>query len=244
MSRWERVTPGGYLLRLRQAWGKLLLASALAGAAALTGTSLAPGGYRATAVLRPVATGSESAEVAFESVMSPIGVAQGGSAALEELVVLFRSRDLTRRVFRRHDLWPSLWGDRLGPTQQMLQPTLWERLCWGQTAPRPPGDWDAVRAARAHLRVSADVRLGVVTVSFEASSREAAAAVSWRPTWRRRGTVSSRPHSAGRGRRRRSCRSSWPEPSTRRRASGFPGSTPRNWKRRCWREIGNSSGFA
>ncbi|MBI5016170.1 MAG: hypothetical protein HZB55_11890 [Deltaproteobacteria bacterium] len=177
MSRWEPFTPGGYLRLLQQAWWKVLLAAALGGAGAVMGTSLAPAGYRATAVLRPTATGPESAEVTFESVMSPIGIAQGGSAALENLVFLFRSRDLTRRVFRRNDLWPALWGERFDPLRKRISPNLWETLCWGQRVPRSPGDWDAVRAAESRLRVSADVRLGVVTVSFDARSRSDATAI-------------------------------------------------------------------
>ncbi|MBI5443948.1 MAG: hypothetical protein HY900_22410 [Deltaproteobacteria bacterium] len=177
MSRWASVTPRGYLRVLGQAWWKLLLATALGGAGAVLGTSLAPAEYRATAVVRPAARGQESAQVTFESVMSPIGMAQGGSAALEDLVVLFRSRDLTKRVFRRRELWPVLWGERFDPDRETIAPTRWEQVCWGQKAHRLPGDGDIVRAAQPRLRVSADVRLGVVTVSFDGPSREVAASV-------------------------------------------------------------------
>jgi len=154
----------------------VLCLAASGGLAAFALAHLWPPTCLATAVLRPVALGEGSAKVAFESVMSPIGVAEG-SAALEDLVLLFRSRDLTDRVFRAPGAWTRIAPKRFDPVRGTLRPTLWERATGSAGPPRAPDMWDAVRAAGSRLGVSANVRLGTVTVSFEAPAPEAATAI-------------------------------------------------------------------
>jgi uncharacterized protein involved in exopolysaccharide biosynthesis len=50
-----------------------------------------------------------------------------------------------------------------------------DRLFGREKEPTPPGDWDAIRAAKGSLKVSVNKKAGTVSISFESSSPEGSA---------------------------------------------------------------------
>ena len=88
---------------------------------------------------------------------------------------LFKSNDLAVRVFRKYNLWPILLGDKYrsrdGEDRSLLDGPSLRR----EKEPKPPGDWDAIRAAKGRLKVSVNRKAGTVSVSFESPSAEGSA---------------------------------------------------------------------
>ena len=68
-----------------------------------------PNLYRSKAVIMPVEEDNKQS-VALGALAS-FGISIGGPTKVEDLEVLFKSDDLTVRVFTRHDHWATLLGD-------------------------------------------------------------------------------------------------------------------------------------
>ena len=101
--------------------------------------------------------------------LATFGVNVGGATKVEDLESLFKSNDLTVRVFGKHNLWPILYKDRYDPATGKIRKS-WTSRLFGGKEPTPPGDWDAIRAARTRLKVLVNRRAGTLSVSFESSS--------------------------------------------------------------------------
>ena len=99
----------------------------------------------------------------------------GGPSRVEDLETLFKSNDLTVRVFRKYNLWPIVLADKFDPTTGKVKPAWTDRLFGNEKGPKPPGDWDAIRAAKDRLKVSVNKKAGTVFISFESPSAEGSA---------------------------------------------------------------------
>ena len=126
-----------------------------------------PNIYQATAVIAPPA--QEKRESPALGMLASFGVNLGGATKVEDLESLFKSNDLTVRVFRKHNLWPILYKDRYDPATGKIKSSWTDRL-FGGKGTEPPGDWDAIRAAKDRLDVSVNRKAGTVSVSFESPS--------------------------------------------------------------------------
>jgi uncharacterized protein involved in exopolysaccharide biosynthesis len=79
------------------------------------------------------------------------------------------------RVFRKYNLWPIVLADKLDPATGKVKPAWTDRLFGSKKEPKPPGDWDAIRAAKSLLTISVNKKTGTVSVSFESPSAEGSA---------------------------------------------------------------------
>ena len=106
--------------------------------------------------------------------VATFGVNVGGASKVEDLESLFKSNDLTVRVFRKFNLWPAVLPDGFDPTTGKMKFGWIDRLFRGE-GPRSPGEWDAIRAAKTRLKVFVNRRSGTLSVSFESPSKDVSA---------------------------------------------------------------------
>ena len=172
-SREDEVDLGVYFAILRKVWWKVALLSLAAGVAMLLYMFTKPDIYRATAVITP-SIDEKKQNPAFGALAS-FGVTIGGPSSVEDLETLFKSNDLTVRVFRKYNLWPIILADKFDPATGKVKPGWTDRLFGDEKGPKLPGDWDAIRAAKDRLNVSVNRKAGTVAVSFESLSAEGSA---------------------------------------------------------------------
>jgi uncharacterized protein involved in exopolysaccharide biosynthesis len=129
--------------------------------------------YQASAILTPMAEDSKS-NIALGALAS-FGIPVGSSSKLEELEALFRSDDLTVRVFRKHNLWPIVFGKYFDPTTEKLKICWTDRLLFGRGKTEVPSDWDAIRAAEKSFKVSTNKKMGTFFIAFETLNPSGAA---------------------------------------------------------------------
>ena len=134
-----------------------------------------PNLYRSKAVIMPVEEDNQQ-RVALGALAS-LGLSIGGSAKVEDLEVLFKSDDLTVRVFSRHDHWATLLGDSYDPVTKEVKPDFFSFLTSGRKEPGPPDDWDAILAAEDSKSVSIDRKTGSLAISFDSTSPKESAAI-------------------------------------------------------------------
>ncbi|HZL98085.1 MAG TPA: Wzz/FepE/Etk N-terminal domain-containing protein [Terriglobales bacterium] len=171
--REDEVDLGVYFAILRKVWWKVALLSLAAGVAMLLYMFTKPDIYRATAVITP-SIDEKKQNPAFGALAS-FGVTIGGPSSVEDLETLFKSNDLTVRVFRKYNLWPIILADKFDPATGKVKPGWTDRLFGDEKGPKLPGDWDAIRAAKDRLNVSVNRKAGTVAVSFESLSPEGSA---------------------------------------------------------------------
>ncbi|GAB4369634.1 MAG: Wzz/FepE/Etk N-terminal domain-containing protein [Deltaproteobacteria bacterium] len=134
-----------------------------------------PNLYKSTAVIMPAE--EENKQSVALGALSSLGIQVGGPTKVEDLEVLFKSDDLTVRVFTRHDHWATILGDSYDPKTKKVEPGFFSFLSSGRREPGPPTDWDAIRAAEDAKRVSLNRKTGSLTISFESTSPEESAAI-------------------------------------------------------------------
>jgi len=164
------VDLGEYFLVLRKAWWKIVLLSLAAGVATLLYMFTKPNIYQATAVITP--TIDEKKQNPALGALATFGVTIGGPSSIEDIESLFKSNDLTVRIFRKYNLWPIVLADKFDPVTGKVKPGWTDRLFGNEKGPKPPGDWDAIRAAKGSLKVSVNRKAGTVSVSFESPNAE------------------------------------------------------------------------
>jgi len=169
----EVIYLGEYFAILRKDWWKITLFSLAVGLVTLLVMFLLPDIYQATAVLTPAV--DEKRPNPALGVLASFGIDIGSPTKVEDLETLFKSNDLTVRVFGKYNLWPIVLPDKFDPATGKMKSCWTDRLFRGEKGPRAPGDWDAIRAAKDRLRISVSKRAGTVSVSFESRSPEASA---------------------------------------------------------------------
>jgi uncharacterized protein involved in exopolysaccharide biosynthesis len=168
--REDEIDLGIYFAILRKVWWKIVLLSLAVGVATLLYMFTKPNIYQATAVITP-ATDERKQNPALGALAS-FGVSVGGPSSIEDLETVFKSDDLAVRVFRKYNLWPILLADKFDPATGKVKPAWTDRLFGSKKEPKPPTDWDAIRAAKGSLKVSDNKKAGTVSVSFESPSAE------------------------------------------------------------------------
>src|SRR5512140_579133 len=171
--REDEIDLGIYFAILRKVWWKVALLSLAVGVATLLYMFTKPNTYQATAVITPSV--DEKKQNPALGALASFGVSIGGPSSIEDLESVFKSNDLAVRVFRKYNLWPIVLADKFDPATGKVKPALTDRLFGAWKGPKPPGDWDAIRAAKDRLNVSVNRKTGTVTVSFESLSPEGSA---------------------------------------------------------------------
>jgi uncharacterized protein involved in exopolysaccharide biosynthesis len=161
-----------YATLCRNGW-KICGISLAVGVAMLLYMFTKPNIYQATAVITPSI--DEKKQNPTLGALASFGVSIGGPSSVEDLESLFKSNDLSVRVFRKYNLWPIVLADKFDPATGKMKPCWTDRLSGGEKGPRTPGDWDAIRAAKDSMRVSVTKKSGTVSVSFESTSAEGSA---------------------------------------------------------------------
>jgi len=164
-----------YSAVLRKAWWKIVLLSLAVGIAVLLVMFRLPNVYEATAVITPAV--EERRQNPALGALASFGVDIGSPSRVEDLETLFRSNDLTVRIFRKYSLWPILLEDRYDPATGKMRNSWTYRFFGIGNASKPPGDWDAIRAVKARVKVSLNRRAGTLSMSFESPSAEGSAAI-------------------------------------------------------------------
>ena len=166
---------GDYFAILRRNGWKIGLLSLAVGIITLLVMFLLPNIYQATAVLTPAV--DEKGQNPALGLLASFGVDIGGPAKVEDLETLFKSDDLTVRVFRKYNLWPIVFPNKYNRATGKMRPTWIDSLLGGEKGESPPSDWDAIRAAKDRLRIFVNRKTGTVSVSFESPSAEGSAAI-------------------------------------------------------------------
>lgn len=171
-----QITVGGYVEALRPHRWKIALLSLAMGVVVLLVTFLLPKLYESSATIVP-ATDEDKPNISLGGLAASFGLSVGGPTRLEDLEALFRSRELTVRVFRAHDLWPVLAPDNYDPKTGKVKIGWLDRLRGMEGDTRAPGDWDALRAVEDRKDVSVSRKLGTLSVTFESRSDEGSKAI-------------------------------------------------------------------
>jgi len=176
-TRYEEVeiNLGEYFSILRKNGWKIVLFSLAVGLVTLLVMFRLPNIYQATAVLTPAV--DEKRPNPALGILASLGVDVGSPTKVEDLETLFKSNDLTVRVFRKYNLWPIVLPDKFDSTTEKMKFGWTDRLFLGEKGPRPPGDWDAIRATEDRLNVVVNKKVGTVSVVFESPSAEGSAAI-------------------------------------------------------------------
>jgi len=169
----DEINLGEYFSILRRNGWKIVLFSLAVGLVTLLVMFQFPNIYQATAVLTPAV--DEKRPNPALGILASFGVDIGSPTKVEDLETLFKSNDLTVRVFRKYNLWPVVLPGKFDSATGRMKFGWIDRLFRGEKGPRAPGDWDAIRAAKDRLTVFVNKKVGTVSVSFESPSAEGSA---------------------------------------------------------------------
>jgi uncharacterized protein involved in exopolysaccharide biosynthesis len=167
----EEIVVGGYITVLLPHRWKIAILSLATGVITLFATFFMPKLYEASATIVP-AREEDKPNISLGGLAASFGLTVGGPTSLEDLEALFKSRELTVRVFRKYNLWPVISPDDYDPATGKIKVGWLERLKGGKGEAKPPGDWDAIRAVEDRKNVSVSRKLGTLSVSFESRSAE------------------------------------------------------------------------
>jgi uncharacterized protein involved in exopolysaccharide biosynthesis len=169
----DEINLGEYFAILRKVWWKIVLFSLAVGLVTLLVMFQLPNIYQATAVLTPAV--EEKRPNPALGILASLGVDVGSPTKVEDLETLFKSNDLTVRVFKKYALWPTVWPAKFDPATGKMKFSWKDRLLGGEKGARAPSDWDAIRAAKDRLNVFVNQKTGTISVSFESPSAEGSA---------------------------------------------------------------------
>jgi len=161
----DEINLGEYFAILRKNGWKIVLFSLAVGLVTLLVMFQLPDIYQATAVLTPAV--DEKRPNPALGVLASFGVDIGSPTKVEDLETLFKSNDLTARVFGKYNLWSIVLPDRFDPVTGKMKVCWTDILLGREKGPRAPGDWDAIRVAKDRLNVFVNKKTGTVSVSFE-----------------------------------------------------------------------------
>jgi uncharacterized protein involved in exopolysaccharide biosynthesis len=170
--REEEIDIGIYFRILRKVWWKVALFSLALGILTLIVMLQRPNIYRANAIITPEK--DERRQSPYLGALAYYGLDFGGASRVEDLEALFKSDDLAVRVFKKYNVWSIIYGDKYDPVTGRIK-TSRSSLLGGEKDRKPLGDWDAIRAAKGSLKVSANRRANTITISFESPSAEGSA---------------------------------------------------------------------
>jgi uncharacterized protein involved in exopolysaccharide biosynthesis len=146
----------------------ILCTSFAAGVVTMLYLLTVPNQYKASAVLTPV-SGDNKMQASIGALAS-VGLSVGGPTKVEELIGLFRSKDLTVRVFRKYNLLPLVIPNAVDKATGKRIPKWHERLFRLGGEKEIQDDWDFIRVSEGQLSVGGNVKAGTLTISFESPS--------------------------------------------------------------------------
>ena len=166
---------GAYFTILLKQWWKICGISLVVGVATLLYMFTKPNIYQATAVITPEK--DERRQNPSIGALASFGIDVGGPSRVEDLETLFKSNDLAVRVFKKYNPWPILIGDKYDSATGGIKASAKDSYFGGEKKRKPLGDWDAIRAVKAGLRVSVVKKANTISVSFESPSAEGSASM-------------------------------------------------------------------
>lgn len=169
----NEINLGEYIAILRKGWWKVALFSLAVGLITLTVMFRQPDIYQATAIITPAVDEKRSNPAL--GALATFGISVGGPSTAEDLETLFKSNDLTVRIFRKYKLWPIILANKIDSSTGKTKIDWTDRLFGTEKEPKTPGDWDAIRAAKDRLKVSVNRKTSTVSISFESPSAEGSA---------------------------------------------------------------------
>ena len=176
-SSYEVVTFSDLRVSLRRDLRKILLLTLAVGAAVAFWVVREPNLYRASAIIAPA--GEENKANPALGFLASFDIPVGAHSKVEDLDALFRSEDLTVRVFTRYNLWPVVFGKKFDPKTGKVRFGLRERFLFGRAVEEVPTEWDAIRMSEKTYRVAVNKKSGTLQIVFESpSSAGSAAAVT------------------------------------------------------------------
>jgi uncharacterized protein involved in exopolysaccharide biosynthesis len=150
---------------IRENFGKIVFFTLVAAVCTAIWMFLKPDLFKASAVIAPLT--EENKTNGALGALASFGLPVGGSSRLEELEALFRSDNLTVKVFRNHMLWPTVFGKNYDSAMGKLKIGWRERILFGRPKLDIPNDWDAIRAAEKSFNVSINKKVGTLSLAFE-----------------------------------------------------------------------------
>lgn len=134
--RESEIDPGNYFATLRKVWLKAVFLSSVGGLATLLYLFTKPNIYQATTDNTPSIDGKKQNPAL--GTLSAFGVSIGGPTSVKGLESLFKSNDLTVRVFRKYHLWPIVLADKFDSATGKVRLVLTDRLIVNEKGPKPP----------------------------------------------------------------------------------------------------------
>jgi uncharacterized protein involved in exopolysaccharide biosynthesis len=173
--REDEIDLGKYFAILHKEWWKIGLFSLAAGLVTLLVMFQMPNIYQATAVITPEK--DERRQNPSIGALASFGINLGGPSSVEDLETLLKSNDLAVRVFKKHNPWPILLGDKYNPATGGMKVSPMDSSPGGEKKSKPLGEWDAIYAAKRRLRASVVKKANTISVSFESPSPEGSASM-------------------------------------------------------------------
>jgi len=161
-----------FLVHFPKFWWIAGLISLAVGAVALLIMLQVRNVYQATAIITPVVEEGKPGPSLALGALASVGLSIGGPTKVEDLEALFRSNDLTARVFQNYDIWSDVLGGKFDKASRTIKPSLWDRLSGNEKSGRAPRDWDAIRAARKRLKIYSNKKAGTLVLSLDSHSAE------------------------------------------------------------------------
>lgn len=167
----EEIRVGGHAEMFRRLGMKIAAISLAAGVITFLVMLRLPNLYEASGTIIPT-TEEDKPNISLGLIASSIGLSAGGPTRMEDLEALFRSRELTVRVFKKYNLWPIIEPDAYDAKSGKLRTGFMDRLFLGMEETKDPSDWDAVRAVEKRFRVNVNRKMGTLQLVFESRSAE------------------------------------------------------------------------
>jgi uncharacterized protein involved in exopolysaccharide biosynthesis len=172
----DEINLSEYFTIVRHNWWKIIGLSFAVGIITLLLLFLKPNIYTANAIITPVE--EEGQKSSAFGALAVFGLSFGGPTKVEDLEALFKSNDLTVRVFHKYNLWPIVLPDKYDLAKGKLKVGWMDRILGEEKEEyKDPTDWDAIRAAEDRLEVSVNRKIGNLSVSFESPSPEGSAKI-------------------------------------------------------------------
>ncbi len=163
-----------YLAILRANFWKMALLTLAICAVSLVVLFRLPDRYRAAATITP-ASDEEKKVPSLGSFAYSLGLTVGGPTKIEDLEALFKSRDLTVRVFAKHNFWGIVLPKDFDKTTGKIKNNWLNRLLFKKPDYASPSDWDAIRVTQDKWKVTVNRRLGTLTLSYDSPLPEGSA---------------------------------------------------------------------
>src|SRR3990172_1808223 len=174
----DEIDLGRYFAILKSHWWKIVGLSLGVGLLTLGYLLTIPNQYKASATITPSI--EEARQNPALGAIASLGFQAGGPSKVEDLETLFRSNDLTVRIFQKRNIWPIVYPDSYDPRTGTISSGWKERLLKGKVEGKQPGEWDAIRAAKSRMTIVSNRKMGSLTISFESQSPQGSAdIVEW-----------------------------------------------------------------